>query len=86
MFSGESVPIKLKTTADMMSELTDWFGTDFRILEQKDDEIIVRLICNEKAMRYWALQYGPYVEILEPESLRARIKEDVTALVEKYKD
>ena len=33
MFSGKSAVIKLKTTADMMSEFVDWFGTDFRIIE-----------------------------------------------------
>ncbi len=28
-------------------------------------------------MRYWALQYGPSVEVLEPESLRNRIISDI---------
>ncbi len=86
MFSGSSISIKLSTTADMMSELVDWFGTDFRILEKDGDRIIVRLNCNENAMRFWALQYGPYVEVLEPESLRKTVKEDVAAMAEKYKD
>lgn len=31
---------------------------------------------NENAMRYWALQYGPYVEVLEPESLRRQLSQD----------
>ena len=35
-------------------------------------------------MRYWALQYGPYVEVLEPEHLRERVKEDVNSMAEKY--
>ena len=38
------------------------------------------------AMRYWALQYGPYVEVLKPESLRKQIREDVENMVKKYKD
>lgn len=84
MFSGPSISIKLSTTADMMSELVDWFGTDFRILEKDGDRIIVRLHCNESAMRYWALQYGPYVEVVEPETLRNRIIEDICKMKEKY--
>lgn len=84
MFSGPSSWIKLATTADMMSELVDWFGTDFKISEQDEGRIVVRLRCNEKAMRFWALQYGPYVEILEPESLRNQIKDDVMAMSERY--
>ena len=86
MFNGPSSAIKLATTADMMSELVDWFGTDFKILEQDGDKIVVRLNCNEKAMRFWALQYGPYVEVLGPESLREQIKTDIAAMSNKYKD
>ena len=86
MFSGPSSAIKLATTADMMSELVDWFGTDFKIMEQDGDRIVVRLNCNEKAMRFWALQYVPYVEVLGPESLREQIKTDIAAMSNKYKD
>ena len=84
MFSGESVAVKLKTTEDMMTELVDWFGTGITILEKNDDEIMIRVVCNEKAMRYWALQYGPYVEVISPPVLRSRIAEDVEAMAEKY--
>ncbi len=84
MFSGPSKYIKLATTTDMMSELTDWFGTDFKIVSKNGDQIAIRVLCNEEAMRFWALQYGPYVEVLEPESLRNRIKEDVKGMAEKY--
>lgn len=84
MFSGESVPIKLKTTADMMSELIDWFGMGVKIVEKEEDSIIVRLTCNYEAMRYWSLQYGPYVEILEPEALRNKLYDDAKGMVEKY--
>ena len=84
MFSGESVDVKLETTVHMMGELADWFGKDFRIIEQDGDWIVVRLSCNEMAMRYWALQYGPYVEIIEPESLRDQIAVDVEDMYEKY--
>ncbi len=84
MFSGESVTIKLKTTADMMSELVDWFGMDFNILEKNGEEIVVRLKCNYNAMRYWALQYGPYVEVLSPVELRKELWDDVKKMAEKY--
>ena len=85
MFGGPSVPVKLSTTANMMSNLVDWFGKDFRILNQDGDKITVRVVCNEQAMRYWALQYGPYVEVIEPESLRTQLKADVEEMYKKYK-
>jgi len=86
MFSGPSVGIKLKTTTDMMSELVDWFGNDFKIIEQKGEEMSVWLRCNEKAMRYWALQYGPYVEVIAPTTLREQLRSDSKVMVEKYKE
>ena len=84
MFSGGSIPVKIKTTSDMVSQLDDWFGKDLKILEEKDGEIVVRVICNRSAMRYWALQYGPYVEVLEPKDLREKIREDIITMAEKY--
>ena len=85
MFSGPSVPVIFATTENMMSDLVDWFGKDIRVLKQGDNKITVRVVCNEKAMRFWALQYGPYVEILEPETLRSQIKADVEEMRKKYK-
>lgn len=84
MFSGESVPVQIKTTPDMMSELVDWFGTEIKLLENKNGYIVVKVNCNQSAMRYWALQYGPYVEIISPESLRGRLEKDIRDMAEKY--
>ncbi len=84
MFSGLSVSAKIKTTEDMMSELVDWFGRDFRIIEKDDDSICIRVTCNQEALKYWALQYGPYVEIIEPQVLRNRILSDINEMQKKY--
>ncbi len=84
MFSGKSVGIKLETTADMMSELVDWFGNDFTLMKKDGEKITVKIMCNENAMRYWALQYGPYVEVLEPLSLRKQLIDDVNTMQKKY--
>nr|MCR4897274.1 WYL domain-containing protein [Lachnospiraceae bacterium] len=85
MFSGESIPVKLETTEDMMQELVDWFGNDFRVEKISDGRIRARIICNAKAMRFWALQYGPYVEVLEPKALRNQVAADVKEMAKKYK-
>ena len=84
MYSGESVTVKLLADKTIMNELIDWFGKDFRILEKNDDTIKILVKCNEEAMKYWALQYGPDVEVLEPEHLRERVKEAVNNMAEKY--
>ncbi len=46
----------------------------------------LRLCCNENAMRYWALQYGPSVEVLEPASLRETIISDIHDMIKRYSD
>ena len=88
MFCGESIPIKLRCNVATFDTLVDWFGKDIRILEKNldEDRIVVRLNCNEYAMFYWALQYGPYVEVLEPQSLRAELKEALEEMLKKYMD
>ncbi len=84
MFSGESSAIKLSAPTFMMNELIDWFGKDFRILEQDDDEMTIRVLCNERAFLYWALQYGAHVEVLEPAALREQVKGAVAEMARKY--
>ena len=46
--------------------------------------MIVTLSCNEAAMQYWALQYGLYVEILEPQSLRTVVRENLRRMASMY--
>ena len=84
MFSGPSVQVKMRVQDQMMSQLIDWFGKDFRIVQEDADELIVSVACNEKAMKYWALQYGEYAEILEPKSLRDEIRKAVRDMGKKY--
>ena len=84
MFSGPSVQVKMRVWEQMMSQLIDWFGKDFRIVQEDADELIVSVACNEKAMKYWALQYGEYAEILEPKSLRDKIRKVVRDVGKKY--
>ena len=68
-----------------MNELVDWFGDKFTVSDKTDDEMIVRVKCNLQAMKFWALQYGPYVEVLEPKEIRDKLAEDIKAMAEKYK-
>ena len=68
----------------LMDELVDWFGKDFKIRKEFEDEMLVDVKCNKSAMKFWALQYGPYVEVLEPVELREEIKESVKGMWEKY--
>lgn len=85
MFSGPSVRVKILAYADMMNELIDWLGKDFRVRKTDvENQIEITLNCNQEAIFYWALQYGSCVEVLEPASLRDRIGLAAKELNEKY--
>ena len=77
--------MKMRISDEMMGQLIDWFGKDFRILQEDGDELIISVTCNEMAMKYWALQYGEFAEILEPKSLRDAIRESVKCMGKVYK-
>ena len=81
MFSGGSVTINMLVDETII----DWFGNDFYVIKKRqNNQVLVRLRCNEQAFFYWTLQYGPYVEVLEPVSLRRKIAEAVSEMNEKY--
>ena len=85
MFSGPSVQVKMRVRENMMGALIDWFGKKFRIVQETKDGLIISVACNKLAMRYWALQYGEYVEVLEPENLRDEIREVVDCMASFYR-
>ena len=73
MFSGKSIRVKFWTDTFMMDCLVDWFGRDFRILQNQDDAILVEVNVNEHAIKYWIMQFGEYVEVVTPVTLREEI-------------
>ncbi|WP_044934428.1 helix-turn-helix transcriptional regulator [Pseudobutyrivibrio sp. LB2011] len=85
MYSGDSIHIKLKAHENLMDNLVDSFGKDFRVIPEGDNEIIVSLKCNPDTFFYWAMQYGLNIEVLEPESMRERIKNACKEIEKKYR-
>ena len=73
MFSGESVRVKFWTNRHMLDALFDWFGRDFDIIQRSGDRILISVRVNLQAMKYWLLQFGEHVEVIEPKSLRDEI-------------
>lgn len=84
MFYGDSVIASIKTDIGMMDTLVDWFGKDFKILENNGNSLTISVKCNENALFYWALQYGPYVEIVAPGSLRQKLAYAIEEMNQKY--
>lgn len=85
MYSGESIFVKMDVPRDMMNELIDWFGKDFRIIANDGMRMQISFDCNRQAVFYWVLQYGLFVEVLEPTDLREDVKKAIREMQDKYR-
>lgn len=84
MHSGKSVSVKLKLQEESaINDCLDWFGDNLQV-ETIDDCVYVNVKVNENAIIYWALQYGAKVEVVEPISIREKIKTELNNIVKKY--
>lgn len=84
MYSGESIRVKFHAKKSCMTEYIDWLGTDFKVLEEDDEFILMSVKCNENAAFYWALQYGADLEVVEPEPLKKRVYKMICEMKERY--
>lgn len=84
MFGGNSVQVTMWAKKTLINELVDWFGKDFKITKENEEDYMIKLKCNQKAMFFWALQYGLYVEVLEPSELRLQLQEAVSKMEKRY--
>ena len=84
MFAGESVNVSFRAERHLVGEIIDWFGQDVKFSNETDCTVDVRVNVNEQAFVFWALQYGQYVEVLEPAGLRETIKSAIMEIADKY--
>jgi predicted DNA-binding transcriptional regulator YafY len=68
----------------MISDIVDWFGFDFDVIEKDAELVEVSVVVNEDAMFFWAMQYGPRVEVLSPKSLRNKLAKATAEVAGKY--
>jgi predicted DNA-binding transcriptional regulator YafY len=85
MASGEIMQVKFRFNKFIIRHVYEWFGKDMHLMGETDETITAVVKVNEKAMLFWALQYGLHVEVLEPLSLRENILDAVVLMGEKYK-
>lgn len=84
MFSDDVSRVKLKVKKGILGEVVDWFGTDFVVRKETEDEAVIQVNSSERAMVFWAMQYGEFVEVLEPENVRERVKETIRNMAKTY--
>lgn len=84
MYTDKPRPVELIADIGIVDQIIDWFGTDIHLQKLDEKRIKVTLKVSLLAMEFWALQYINSVEVTKPESLRQKIKENLSAAMQKY--
>lgn len=85
MYSGEAEDICFLADRRILGDVLDWFGSDLRIEPEAESDLLrITVRSNPTAMQHWALQYGKYVTVLSPDSLRTELAEIASDLAARY--
>ena len=84
MFGGQSERIVLKMRRECAGDVLDAFGDSAAMRELDDEYMEVVLHAAPQGMRYFALQFAPVCEVLEPAGLRETLLLDAKDMMHKY--
>lgn len=85
MYSSENVRVKFRINRAMISDIIDIFGNDITFSDETDSHVTVSTYTNKMAMEQFAKNYSPDVEILEPQSLREKLIDNLKRSLECYR-
>ena len=84
MYSSENVHVKFRIVKPMITDVIDMFGKEVVFSDEDEMHVTVAVKTNERAMEQFAKNFAPDVEVLQPESLRQKVKEELERAVEVY--
>ena len=82
--SGETVRVKFKARLGIVSDLLDWLGQDVIFTNADRTEVTAEVTVNKRAAFCVALQYGQFMEVLEPLDLRDELKTVIKKMSDRY--
>lgn len=85
---GETVKVRLEIDKSVLGEVIDSFGTGIKIepAHHTSNRLIVQVKSSEKDIIDWAMRYGEYAVILDPDYLREEIRERAHLIRYAYTD
>lgn len=86
MYSGKSERVTLKIQKACIGDFIDWFGKDYRKIEEQQEKVIIQVKANVEAVYFWSLQYSKIAEVISPKSLREKIRQGAIKIAETYKE
>ena len=85
MFADKIERVEFLADESVADQIIDWFGDGVGI-KKSGDKLKVSVYVSPRAMEYWAMQYLNHVEIISPQPLRDKIKENLKSAMNKYQD
>ncbi len=82
--TGKPTTVTFKVQSDKIGHVVDAFGESFRVYGSDRKTTTLAVKCNENDAYYWALQFGSCVEVIEPQSLRDRLRFAVEEMAMRY--
>ena len=73
-YTGETEVIEMLVDSRKLGDVIDKFGTNITIDPCRDGRLKVTLKASAMGMKYWALQYMEFIEVVKPASLVDEIK------------
>ena len=84
---AEEIVFESRNSADdMINNVIDWFGNGVKMERTDEGNIRFYVYASPRAMRFWILQFGKYVKVLQPQSLCDIIKADIAAMQKLYEE
>ena len=84
MFAGETMTAMIRCRKAKLDQVIDQFGTGVRIMDEDEDHFLAWVQSTESGLLFLAQQNMDYMEIVEPEALRDKMKERLRETLAKY--
>ena len=84
MSGGEEFRVIFRADKTIVGHILDWFGKDAEFSNITNDTVDVAVFVNGQAMRYWVLQFGEHIEILQPLKFRRHVSTVIEEMAKKY--
>ncbi|MGN1165495.1 MAG: helix-turn-helix transcriptional regulator, partial [Lachnospiraceae bacterium] len=72
-FAGKPERIRFRCDRCIIGDVLEQFGKDVFVQEDSDRDVLITFTAPPGGILFWALQYLPYVEVLEPDWLRNEV-------------
>ncbi len=77
-FSGMPEDITICCDNIILSDVIDKFGINIKLQKKDEESFILKMSVPPRGIKFWALQYLPYAEVIEPQWLRDEIVESIS--------